>query len=272
MGQLSPCATTYWTRVPQLEKPPQLESSPCSLQQETACTQCWRPSRAKEINKWGKSIPCISGPSKFKPVLFKCQLHIGLNQIRVSQGAGWERDLPWPVVITSQGPKQEEQMIIRANSNTLSQNLRNHWELKTVHLPIIERLARGSWLWFLFLLYMFTRIVFLVDDASWDYLPIWGLMQSHYDFCRRPLRFPLLYRVILQGAFQVAPVVKNPPANAGDTRDVSLIPESGRSPGGGNGNPLQYSRLENPTDRGAWQAVVHGVTKSWTWLSNLVNI
>lgn len=68
-----------------------------------------------------EQIPHISGPSKFKPVLLKCQLHIGLNQIRVSQGAGWEKDLPWPVVITSQGPKQEEQMIIRANSNTLSQ-------------------------------------------------------------------------------------------------------------------------------------------------------
>ena len=58
-------------------------------------------------------------------------------------------------------------------------------------------------------------------------------------------------------------VVKNPPANAGDAREnVGLIPESGRSPGGGNGDPLQYSCLENPIGRGAWQAVtVHGVTK-----------
>ena len=53
-------------------------------------------------------------------------------------------------------------------------------------------------------------------------------------------------------------VVKNPPANAGDT---SSIPGSGRSPGGGNGNPLQYSCLGNPMDRIAWQARVHGVTK-----------
>ena len=53
-------------------------------------------------------------------------------------------------------------------------------------------------------------------------------------------------------------VVKNPPANAGDT---ASIPGSGISPGGGNGNPLQYSLLENPMDRGAWQATVHGVTK-----------
>ena len=56
-------------------------------------------------------------------------------------------------------------------------------------------------------------------------------------------------------------VVKNPPANRGDRRDQGLIPGSGRSPGGGNGNPLQYSFLENPIDRGAWWATVHGVTR-----------
>ena len=57
-------------------------------------------------------------------------------------------------------------------------------------------------------------------------------------------------------------VVKNPPANAGDTRDAGSTPGSGRSPGGANGNPLQYSRLENSIDRVAWQATVQGVTKS----------
>ena len=56
-------------------------------------------------------------------------------------------------------------------------------------------------------------------------------------------------------------VVKNPPSNA---RDVGSIPGSGRSPGEGNGNPLQYSCLENPVDRGAWWAPVHGVTESDT--------
>ena len=53
-------------------------------------------------------------------------------------------------------------------------------------------------------------------------------------------------------------MVKNPPANAGD---VGLIPGSGRSPGEGNGNPLQYSCLENPMDRGAWQTTVNGVAR-----------
>ena len=59
-------------------------------------------------------------------------------------------------------------------------------------------------------------------------------------------------------------VVKNPLANAGDARDTGSIPGLGRFPGGGNGNPVQYSCLENPMDRGAWRATVHGVTKSQT--------
>ena len=67
-------------------------------------------------------------------------------------------------------------------------------------------------------------------------------------------------------ASQVALVVKNLPASAGDIRDSGSIPGLGRSPGEGNGNPLQYSCLENPMDREAWQAIVHRVAKSWTWL------
>ena len=56
-------------------------------------------------------------------------------------------------------------------------------------------------------------------------------------------------------------MVKNPPASAGDIRDTGLIPGLGRFPGEGNGNPLQYSCLGNPMDRGAWWAVVHGVAR-----------
>ena len=63
---------------------------------------------------------------------------------------------------------------------------------------------------------------------------------------------------------QVALVVENPPANAEAVRDAGSIPGSGRSPGGGHGNPLQYSYLENPMDRGASWATVHGVAKSQT--------
>ena len=62
----------------------------------------------------------------------------------------------------------------------------------------------------------------------------------------------------------MALLLKNLAFNAGYIRDVGSIPGSGRSPGGGHGSPLQYSCLENPTDRGAWQATVHRVTKSDT--------
>ena len=63
-------------------------------------------------------------------------------------------------------------------------------------------------------------------------------------------------------ASQVVLVIKDPPANAGDTRDVGSIPELGRFPGVGNGNPFQYSCMENYMDRGAWWATDHGVAES----------
>ena len=77
--------------------------------------------------------------------------------------------------------------------------------------------------------------------------------------------FLWINRVVI-GASQLVLVVKNLPANAGDIRDVGLIPESGRSPGGAHGHRLQYSCLENPMDRGAWWAAVRRVTKSQTGL------
>ena len=70
---------------------------------------------------------------------------------------------------------------------------------------------------------------------------------------------------MLEG-FPDGTVVKNLPANAGGTRDVSLTPGWQRSPGEGSGNPLKYSCLNNSMDRGAWQATVHGVAESWIWL------
>ena len=63
-------------------------------------------------------------------------------------------------------------------------------------------------------------------------------------------------------ASQVVLVIKNPLANAGDIRDMGLIPGLGKSPGVGNGNSLQHFCTENPMDRGAWQATVHGIAKS----------
>ena len=76
----------------------------------------------------------------------------------------------------------------------------------------------------------------------------------------------------MNGASQVVLVVKNPFASAGDMRDSGSIPGSGRSPGGGNGNPLQYSCLENPMDRGNWQATVHGIARvghNWSKLAHV---
>ena len=64
-------------------------------------------------------------------------------------------------------------------------------------------------------------------------------------------------------------VIKSPPANAGDLREAGLIPGLGRSLGRGHGSPLQFSCLENPMDRGAWGATVHGVAQSQTRLSDL---
>ena len=66
---------------------------------------------------------------------------------------------------------------------------------------------------------------------------------------------------------QLVLAIKNLPANAGDRRDMGSIPESGRSPGGGHGNPLQYSCLKKPMDRGIWQATVHRFAKNWTRLT-----
>ena len=73
-----------------------------------------------------------------------------------------------------------------------------------------------------------------------------------------------MYRACL-----VSLVVRNPPANAGHVRASGLIPGSGKSPGGGHGNSLQYSCLENPMDRGAWRDTAHRVEKSWTRLERL---
>ena len=81
--------------------------------------------------------------------------------------------------------------------------------------------------------------------------------------CLHFLNFLLQYIVVVRTS-HVALVVKNLSANAGDRRASGWILGSGRSPGGGHGNPLQYSCLENPMNRGAWQAMVHGVSKNHT--------
>ena len=77
----------------------------------------------------------------------------------------------------------------------------------------------------------------------------------------------MLLSVSLVRGFPGGATVKNPPDDAGDRRDAGSVPGLGRLTGGGNGNPLQYSCLGSPVDRGAWRAPVHGVTKSWMRLN-----
>ena len=89
---------------------------------------------------------------------------------------------------------------------------------------------------------------------------------------RRQPKNVVYYRVSVYHilSFPGALVVKNTPANAGHIRDLGLIPGSRRSPEGGHGNPLKYSCLENPMNRGAWSVTVYRISKSWTqltWLS-----
>ena len=87
-----------------------------------------------------------------------------------------------------------------------------------------------------------------------------------------PLQLSLFWPASILPSLWIIPirlVVKILPATAGDERHVGLIPGSGRSPGGGNGNPLQHSCLENSTDRGAWWATTHGITESQTQLQGL---
>ena len=93
-------------------------------------------------------------------------------------------------------------------------------------------------------------------------MSIESVMPSNHLILCHPLllRPKLTYNQISSMIFPGA-VVRNPPANAGDARDAGLIPGSGRCPGEGNGYPLQYSCLENPMDRRAWWATVHGFSK-----------
>ena len=88
-------------------------------------------------------------------------------------------------------------------------------------------------------------------------------VEDHYSF---KLTDRWLLALYICQASQIALMVKNTPTNAGDVRDTGSIPGSGRSPRGGNGNPFQYSCLENPMDIGAWWAIVHRVTQSQTQL------
>ena len=111
-----------------------------------------------------------------------------------------------------------------------------------------------------------------LNDCPWNRLPFPSPGDLPYPEVEHVSWIPgtlFLSHLRFQKASQVGLVVKRLTANARDIRDVGLIPGRGKSPGEGHGNPLQYSCLENPMDRGAWQATVHGVTKGQTRLKQL---
>ena len=95
-----------------------------------------------------------------------------------------------------------------------------------------------------------------------------GPLNKHTITEIRGICKPVHLEHIMMLGFPGDTVVKNLPARSGDTKDMGAVPGLGRSPGGGNGNPLQYSCLGNPGDKGAWRATVHRATKSQTRLSD----
>ena len=99
-----------------------------------------------------------------------------------------------------------------------------------------------------------------VSRIAGGFFTSWATREAHGKLMIPFIAFYLPLRPL------VALFVRNLPSNAGDIRDTGSVPGSGRFPGGGNGSPLQYSCLENPMDRGAWRAMVHGIAKSQTWL------
>ena len=123
-----------------------------------------------------------------------------------------------------------------------------------------------------------TYQAYLLPMYTWKYhnclfsvLSLWASPSMHpYSFlsssppslCLSCIHYTDTYRTLI-----LARVVRNLSASAGDSRDSCLIPELGRSPGEGSGNPFQYSCLENPMDRQPWQATVHGVAKNWAQMS-----
>ena len=121
----------------------------------------------------------------------------------------------------------------------------NHSRISTAILHNCEPVLDFPILWRWFSSFSVTQRTFSISTASLE-------------------RKVLTLHQLKLGASQVALVLKNLPASAGDVRDTGLISGSGRSPGRSHGNPCQYSCLGNPMDRGAWWVTVHRITKSWT--------
>ena len=102
-------------------------------------------------------------------------------------------------------------------------------------------------------------------EGGWggEHVKVWKIFSEKFENVENCSGFEMDHSYGIIAASQVVLVVKNMPANAGDIRDIVLIPGSGRAPGGGKDNPLQYSCLEHPMERGASWATAFEVAKSW---------
>ena len=111
--------------------------------------------------------------------------------------------------------------------------------------------------------FSFSYEILIIHSGHWCYLTVNGDSAVFLPICLCAFQFNL-YWPILQFGLSQGLSGKESSCNAGNAEDVDLIPELARSPGRGHGNPLQYSCLEDPMDRGAWRVTVHRVTKSQT--------
>ena len=141
---------------------------------------------------------------------------------------------------------------------------RSNWEAKGISPPLPQRLCNSLPLpWDTTLPPEGSVKISLIWQTLGSSTLLQLLQMTHFYSFSWLSNIPLY--IYIFGLPLLAQMVKNPPANA---RDLGLIPGLGKSPGEGQGNPLQYSCLEYPMDRGTWQATVHGVTKSQTQLND----
>ena len=148
------------------------------------------------------------------------------------------------------------------------------WECKLYNyfrqLSRIQWTGQCTWLWprSFSIKYMLSSCTHAEECSVQQCLQLPKLEATQLSINVTIDKYRYLYIQVM--ASQVVLVVKNLLASAGDRRDVGLIPGLGRFPGEGHGNPLQYIFLENPVDTGVWQATVHRVIKSQTWLKWLI--
>ena len=155
----------------------------------------------------------------------------------------------------------------------MSEKKNNAWNILKIMKQLLHKVFL-LWPFFFFIVIYFSQMAFVRQwawsDFTWHILGAFFLIRTQEtskrsQFCKF-VRDRCFVSIDTKASWacQALLVVKSQPANTGDLRDAASLSGSGRCPGGRNGSPRQYSRLENPMDRGAWQNTVHSVTKSQT--------